>query len=379
MIWVFVKINFRDISMKRHDSLSGEKVLNINVKKLNSLPQIQDKKSTGERKILAILAPDSSTSIADENGIQEVNDLEKKSGGYAVGHINSYQKQIKKLDKWVKDISDCKDPGRHKANFSRGSIWSPSLFSQASAGNVLDSMREEDHSDQFNHLENYQEKEVIVNATCSPGVQDIIEVPQTIRICKSSEAPNMECQILNTKGENKLGSADLTSDEYFDSVKEAETDCIKTMMLSPGCQKRPQKPRDGMSIDCNVSVAHPDLAAVVTQTDFGQLSQRIEQLERARTFNKQEIADVRDNELKLLKEINEQLKSIKSEMKTLKAETSPLPDRPTLDLLQEVYLVLPHYLFQYHTKKHRPFHYLWMSNMFCTCNTDFFRFLFAYD
>ncbi|KAJ8750786.1 hypothetical protein K2173_015967 [Erythroxylum novogranatense] len=335
-----------NLLMQRHDTLLGEKGLNSNVRRLNSLPQAQaqDKDSNlktnpGERKRLAVPATDLSTSIVDESEIQEVNDSEKKSGISSAGDINSYWEQIKRLDERVKEISDCKDLGRYNSTLRRGGTWSPSLFSQASIGTVLDSTRVlnagNGHSDQSRHHEHSQEKEAPDIAACSSCVLDIFEVPKATKISKSYDSQKMECRKLTMEGENKLGKANSTLEETFELIKEGKTDRLKTALLSSGHDRKPPKPRDGTGADSNVSVLRPSTGFVATQADFQQLSQRIERLERTRTYVKPEITVVREDELKLLKEISDQLKVIRSEMKTVKAKPSLLPDEPSLDPLQE--------------------------------------------
>uniref|UniRef100_A0A2P2ILK6 GTD-binding domain-containing protein n=1 Tax=Rhizophora mucronata TaxID=61149 RepID=A0A2P2ILK6_RHIMU len=323
-----------NLLIQRNDTLLEEKVVNSNIRQLNSPPafSVKDsnlKKTTVERKRHVIPVPGLGSGIEDESESQRNDESERKSGSFAVVGINSYWQQIKRLDERVKEISDGKDSGRCKSTFCKGGTCSPSLFSQTSIGTILDSAGDINSRTadpvQVKHLENSREREVIVDAACPSSAQDIFEVQKICKSYKFSEPQKKECTKWTVEGERKLRKP-YASENTLELTKEKETDQVKTMLHSINHERELPKPRDGFSAGCN----HGD-----SQPDRQQLTQRIEHLERARNNGGQEITAGGEEELKLLEEMSEQLKLIESGVRSLTAKKSTPVESLSLDPLHE--------------------------------------------
>ncbi|KAJ9162936.1 hypothetical protein P3X46_022668 [Hevea brasiliensis] len=327
-----------NLLMQRNDNLLGEKGVNSNVKRLNSVPQAMmkdpnHKKSAIERKMYVTPVSDSIASTVEENMSQEIDDAEKKLGNCATLDLNLYWEQIKKLDERVKEISDSKESGRNKSTLWKGGTWSPSLFSQVSIGTSIDVVTEENTN--ISDQENSQAKEATDYPACSSSVQDIFEVPQTIESQKPCEPWKKEFCKLTLDVGNRHAKQDSVAEDALDSPNKHETDRVKAILLPANHERKLPKPRNVLSLSRCVSPVFQAVNLGNSPPDYQQLSWRIDRLERARNNARQEITSGGEEELNLLKEIREQLKSIESEMKSWRAKKSLVPNEPSLDLLQQ--------------------------------------------
>jgi hypothetical protein len=333
--------------LQRSDSCKVETDACSNVRRLNSLPPIQLKdphlkKSNLERELSPIPMSDLIPKILKQNTEHEVNvqnlDFEKKSGNSTGGTFDSYWKQIKKLDGRVKEISDCKVSGRDNSANLKGESLPCSVLPQlsieklraATSGEIISNL------EQVKLQEYIQERESIFNSTCSSTVQDIFEVPQSNEICKAYECQKRERSKLILEGENRLGKPDLVSEDTFGLHFKDETDRTKKILLSANYDDKLFKARNEASVDCNMALVQPTTSAAESQAEIQQLCQRIERLERERNYPRQEISEVGEEELKLLKEIHEQINTIQTELRSWRTKKSPPQDAQSLDILAEV-------------------------------------------
>ncbi|CBI36557.3 unnamed protein product, partial [Vitis vinifera] len=148
--------------------------------------------------------------IVEENMDQELGDqnfdLEKKSeNSSAVGDYDSYWEQIRRLDKKVKELSDCKDSSRggKSANLKAGSRSSlPSQVSMTSYDLTSGDMTTK--SGKVKHPGGFLEDGAITNSACAFGVHDIFEVPKAIKNHKSCERMKKEQSKLILEDEDRL-------------------------------------------------------------------------------------------------------------------------------------------------------------------------------
>ncbi|KAJ6406973.1 hypothetical protein OIU84_010480 [Salix udensis] len=171
------------------------------------------------------------------------------------------------------------------------------------------------------------------------SVQDIFEVPQTSESCKVPESSVKEHHELTLEGENRLQKPCMASENILEPPNKDERDLIKTIMLSTIHEKKLPKAREGTNAHRNLPpMSRPSFSFSNSQSEFQQLSQRVERLERARNNTRQEIIAEGEEEVDLLKEIREQLNSIQSEIRSLTTKKPHVPDEPPLELLQEAML-----------------------------------------
>lgn len=333
--------------LQRSDLCKVETGANSNVRRLNSLPPIQLKdphlkNSNLERELSPIPVSDLIPKIVKKKTEQEVNvqnfDFEKKSGNSTGETFDSYWKKIKKLDERVKEISDCKVSRDDSANLKGESIPC-SLLPQVSIEKLCEPTSGESitNLEKVKLQENIQEREAIVNYSCSSTVQDIFEVPQSNEICEAYECQKSERSKLILEGENRLGKPDLVSEDTFRLQFKDETDRTKKMFLCANYDNELSLARNEVNVDCNMALVHPTTSVAESQAKIQQLCQRIEWLERERNFPRQEISEVGEEELKLLKEIREQINTIQTELRSWRTKKSPKPeDEQSLDILAEV-------------------------------------------
>ncbi|CAI0411727.1 unnamed protein product [Linum tenue] len=301
-----------DLASHKSDTSFGEK--GSGVRRLNSLPQLalldfSQKKVGFDRKQL----PSTSTATIDEEAeFQEIHELEKKLvGGHTAGDLNSYWEQIKKLDERLKEMSDgsSKDhTSKNKSAIWRGGTWSHSSYSQLTEGNNGNISGENSTS---------RDLEVGLSSLLhsNNGMDDNLE------------SQKKRCELLR-KG--------TSSGEQ-----------VKTELQCPSSNEKKKAPKDAPLVDHGglppspASAHHP----LVMPCDYQKLMRRIERLERGRNNVRQhqEIVScgggqTAEEEMHLLKAIQEQLSGIQTELKSRKAQKPIVPDEPCLDVLQEAML-----------------------------------------
>ncbi|XP_059596659.1 uncharacterized protein LOC100251975 isoform X1 [Vitis vinifera] len=332
-----------NLLLQRNESLVGDTSVNDIVRRSNSLPSIRLKDSyhkkaiiERERSMIPLIPR-----IVEENMDQELGDqnfdLEKKSeNSSAVGDYDSYWEQIRRLDKKVKELSDCKDSSRggKSANLKAGSRSSlPSQVSMTSYDLTSGDMTTK--SGKVKHPGGFLEDGAITNSACAFGVHDIFEVPKAIKNHKSCERMKKEQSKLILEDEDRLLMPDSVSKEAAESYIRDETDWEKESFLSANHENRLIKPKHGMAFESDLAFPCSTIGVAECQAEFQQLVRRMKQLEDEREIIRQDNGG--EEELKLLREIHEKLNLIQSEIESLRPKKrSPPPDDPALVSLMEV-------------------------------------------
>ncbi|XP_012071553.1 uncharacterized protein LOC105633547 [Jatropha curcas] len=332
---------------QRSEFLFGDKAVNSNSWRLNSLPQalIKDpnhKKSVLDRIRASHPGLESLWSPMDDILIQEVDESEKRLGSFAAKEsldLSTYWEHIRKWDERVKETTGSKDSGRNRTTTTllKGGSWSPSEFSQVNA--YIDSITEVNvtTSDQVKNAESLQERQDIIDSPCSSSVHDVFEVPESKETRSAFESWKKTHCKLTLEPEVRLGKLELAAEDALKSPSTIEAEKVKAMLISASQDRKLNKTRNAANLARCIS---PVLPAANSPIEYQQLNWRVERLERARNNTKQEISGEGGGEevLSILKELRERLNSIDSEMKSWKATKSYFPDEPSLDPLQEAML-----------------------------------------
>lgn len=333
-----------DLILNGNDQLNGEKGQSSNVRRMHSMPPIQFKSSLK----LALKSERSPSPVSDvipevilESTDQEVTapnlDLRRKLGDFAFGsgNLDSYWNQIKRLDEQVKVISDCTEGEENSSDLSSRRGRSSSFLSLA---NRIIS----DQQDRF-HSANSDRKED-ANPPCLPNVHDVFEVPQASEKHENeiSERLKKRLEKWKSEAENRLTKPDPVSEGMVESSLKHDADKQKGVVRVHREIKAPSiidmvtingLKKEITGVECNA------------QSEFQKLHQRIERLERERISPRHEIIHEGNGEeqLSLLKDVQNQLKLIQSEMRSWKTkearswkakEATPKDDDVSLSLLQ---------------------------------------------
>ncbi|KAA8522839.1 hypothetical protein F0562_009262 [Nyssa sinensis] len=289
---------FPENLLQRNESLVWDMGLQSTARR-NSMPPISLKFSNHKKGIIErerSASPDLVLKVVEENTNQELNiqglDMEKKTENSAVGDINSYWEQIRKLDERVRGIVDLK--GTKSANLSGGSRPS-SLLSQVSTSMLFDPTKGviTTKLGEAKHPENLLENEVTTDSACSSSVHDVFEVPQNHVSGKGCGQQTKEQKRLNLEDDGWLGKPDSVSQEAVKPYVKDETD---------------------------------------------SLIRTSEIIEVERQVVRRESTNRGEEEIKLLKEIQEQLNSIESQIRSWTTKKSSPPDELRLVYLTEAML-----------------------------------------
>lgn len=307
-----------NLFLQRGDVSNGGKGLNGGVRRLNSVPPIRlkdhiPKKGVIKRQKSVFPNPDVDSRMVEENpdleSTGESLTFEKTLENSLNGDFSPVWEQIRRLGGRVNDISECRDTSQGNNDYSTGMSRSYAIVSSVSAPPCY-TTREcvDEKSEQMNYCENLYTAEAVENSACSTSIQDIFEVPQSDESCKSQEVQVKEWSKQESEGENRLGKPDLVTDQ---------TDWIKKMLLSLNHDKMPASPRlrGKMSADSDGFPEAHKARVLKHQSEFQQLSERIERLETEGNARSREIVHENEEEMNLLKEIREQLNSIQREMR----------------------------------------------------------------
>ncbi|KAL6221429.1 hypothetical protein ACLB2K_009180 [Fragaria x ananassa] len=329
------------------------------IRRINSLPPLElkdflNKKCSMERESEylpkekpMIPKPESAMKKGDKKVDKEVTfqglDADKKSRSASSGNLNSIWDQIKKLDDRVKEISDCKDSGgRGKSLVLKGPSRTCSLppIPKVTTTTSHDTESEDIIAtlDHVNSNENVQEREAITSTSCSTGVHDVFEVPQSYECSpKTLDSPSTFDSPKAFGGEKKefTGKDDLICDEISEVHVQDETERVKKMFHGKLLENRMLSRTT--TVD---STARERVAAAVTenQARFQQLWRRIERLEGERSCLRTEISHTGEEELRLFRDIREQLTLIRSEIHGWKPKQPPPQDDEPLHIIQEAML-----------------------------------------
>lgn len=241
----------------------------------------------------------------------------KKTDSTGAGDIYSYWDEIRKLDGRVKEIA-----GVSYASW-QCSTRSPSPVSEYS-GNLYDSTKGNEMMDT---------ERTAAECSSYPGVLDVFEVPQTDKNYDSPKlcTRNQVNDMISHGEEDKLQKPDSVSEEIVKASTEDETDWIKSMLRSKG--RNSIRPRDSVAIDCNMAM-----------TNVSECPNRLNQINQISEIEVEGEAGVqessgRQEELKLLHEITEQLNSIKHELRSLRPRKRSQEHEFAFTTLMEVIVI----------------------------------------
>ncbi|MED6225725.1 hypothetical protein PIB30_096430 [Stylosanthes scabra] len=262
------------------------------IRRLQSVPASLFKKSFRvQRKSDRSVSP-----VPASEAIPPSLDLTRKSSDFVSGTLDTYWSQIKMLDERVKVISDSNEEEKF-ANLSTIS----------------------DH------------EKVSVNPPSTPNVHDVFEVPQRSEKNRVNEIGKKWLEKWKSEAENRLKKPDSVSVSVSESESqgtvnvhcEINTRSIRRMATVVGQRK------EGMGVDYSTQ-----------EEQLQKLHQRVEKLEREKFSCREEITKEGDGEeqLRLLKDLESQLKLMQLEIKSWKTKkATPNVDVP-LALLQEAML-----------------------------------------
>ncbi|MED6170265.1 hypothetical protein PIB30_029124 [Stylosanthes scabra] len=258
------------------------------IRRLQSVPASLFKKSFRvQRKSDRSVSP-----VPASEAIPPSLDLMRKSSDFVSGTLDTYWSQIKMLDERVKVISDS---------------------------------NEEEKCANLSTISNHEK--VSVNPPSTPNVHDVFEVPQRSEINRVNEIGKKWLEKWKSEAENRLKKPDSVSvSESQGTVnvhREINNRSIRRMTTVVGQRK------EGMGVDYSTQ-----------EEQLQKLHQRIEKLEREKFSCREEITKEGDGEeqLRLLKDIESQLKLMQLEIKSWKTKkATPNVDVP-LAPLQEAML-----------------------------------------
>lgn len=280
------EIKFPENLLQRNENLVGDTSVH-SIGRRNSAPTIQ-LKFLNFKKGLIERERSVSPEIVEELTREELN---QQCVDFAVDDINTYWEQIRKLDEQVKVIA-----GEHYTNL-RGKSTS-SLFSQdTTKGTIMNEL------DQIKDLEDSLENEINMDSVGTSSVQDVFEVPQT--------PENLKSCVKQIKHEEKMDSA-----KY-------ETEWVKKkLMSSTHREDKLCRPSNSVIVDCHLA-----------RGKVSQVNRISEIVEVEGEVVREDPTDKGEEELRLLNEIQQQLKSIQFEIKSLKTKESSPPPQDDTDMV----------------------------------------------
>ncbi|GAB4838123.1 hypothetical protein Ancab_027652 [Ancistrocladus abbreviatus] len=277
-----------DVGVRRH------------LRRGSSLPPIFPK--NGESRNIREKSAEDSPKVLEE--IKEQDSFtEKRLDNSTHGDFNLYWEQIKKLDERVKELSRASsphDPAREEFPAKLGFE-----ASDDSAGPAK--------------------------------VQDIFEVPQIPASHQGGAVHRKEKRKLCQEAENGYGKPDQVSQEVA-NLGTDKSSWAKTPLLSPDSDNKLPKPKEVLNFEHQFYFQRPGVA----DFEFQQLNRRLKSLEDERITTRQEISarhelsvELGEEDLRLLKEIKEQLNSIQDEIMSWRSEKAPPLQQPYLNSLME--------------------------------------------
>ncbi|GKV18108.1 hypothetical protein SLEP1_g28530 [Rubroshorea leprosula] len=321
--------------------------VNGNVRRLKSLPvlskDVKFKSFESERSAVPEMDLALIHGIVDDKLEHLVNvqslEVKRSSGNLAGSDFNYYWEQIRNLDEWANEITDGKGfVGKDKYINPKVESRSFSLISQKSISSSLDPARSPLILDEMKCLDDSKEREVLfASSSCSSSVQDIFEVPEINDHRKTlANSRKGRSKLILEENKNGLGKIDLIAEETFESTTKDEIEWEKKMLPSPSPEERTSKPTAGMNFDCKLSLGQPNIGIAQCKDEIQQLSKRLELLEGERNNTRQEIrvAGEEEEEINLLKQIQQQLNSIQSEISCITKKPPPPDDGPLLSVME---------------------------------------------
>ncbi|GFP94807.1 hypothetical protein PHJA_001625100 [Phtheirospermum japonicum] len=317
------EIKYPENLLQRGESLTGD----TSIGRRNSAPVLNKyKKAMVDRESSLSPELDLVFKNAEQQMDQELNDfaseLDKRADSSTHGGISSYAEEIRRLDTRVKEIAGA------KYAISRNETRSPSLSSRPSAGNLsyLSNAQPETQSpsQQLNNSNPYNSNNVSIVSEidqvkhCSPSVHDVFEVPQ-VDEKRTDEIFQSKDPVLHQEA-IKLSAAG-----------KEEPDWLKKLFQSTSNEKNLCKPSHIAAIDRGV--VQPATSVCVSRPVFNLLN------EVSGTSAIERVAEstLREEEVKLLKEIKDELSLLKDEIRSQKMNKSSMAEKPSLCHLPEVY------------------------------------------
>ncbi|CAI9098738.1 OLC1v1035436C1 [Oldenlandia corymbosa var. corymbosa] len=338
------EIKFPENLLQRNENLAGEMSLK-NLSRRNSAPPISLKaylkKGINESEDCSSPDIDLVSRTVESCKGQELQDLnsdwDKKTDISSSGDISSYLDQIRKLDGRIKEIA-----GVSYANL-RNSSRSPSPLSQKS-GIPYDSIKgTADLSpsvvlhptpsgiDLVKHSGSPQETEIKDENADSPGILDVFEVPQVDERYDDSQLKRRNQRKMVVSIDEGLQKPDFT-EETIKPSNHDDNHWLYKMVKSSNQEKDVSIPSGGLvEVDCTSAIVHPRSKPPKIQSKLRKLGQASEIVEVERQASRKECID-REEELKLLKEIKEQLSSLQGEISSWKIKEAAAAPTPTDDL-----------------------------------------------
>ncbi|KAK6783617.1 hypothetical protein RDI58_017071 [Solanum bulbocastanum] len=276
---------------------------------------------------------DSNSKTVEEYTGQDMNeqqsDTEKKTdiSISMTGSINSYWQQIRKLDDRVKDIT-----GVSYANL-RSETRSPSPLSQRSI--KISKSENEMYQPPKLHVSK-SENNTPDDSGCSPNVLDVFEVPRADKDTIDIGLPPKHDRKMASHNDERLERPDSAQQEAVKSSVRDEADLLKKYFVSAQREKKLRRASEAAAITCHLAISRPTTSISET-SESHQPNRTSEIVEVGREVSRYEMA--REEELKLLHDIKEQLNLMHSEIQSLKSDKlPPSDDEPSLLLLSEAML-----------------------------------------
>ncbi|KAL6525388.1 hypothetical protein OROHE_015695 [Orobanche hederae] len=333
------EIRFPENLLQRSESLTRD---SSSHGRRNPTPALlKYKKAMIERESSLSPEPDFISKNTVEQMGQEItesgSDIDKKADSSTHGGcIMSYGEEIRKLNIRVKEIAG--------ANYScsRYELQSPSsLSSRPSAGNLgyLSYLQPEARSPspQISNGNPYSPKVALVNEIdqikqhsrtpkkgeaasypCSPSVHDVFEVPQVDQYVPS---PN---------DRKRTESKDFLHPEAVKLSAKVESDWLKKLFLSTGNEKSLCKPSHTVSVDR--AIVQPTMGSGESRPGLNLLNEILGTYDVERVRGE---SNSREEELKLLKEIKEQINLLKDEIRSQKSKKFFVGQKSSLCSLPE--------------------------------------------
>ncbi|XP_042506091.1 uncharacterized protein LOC122082531 isoform X2 [Macadamia integrifolia] len=351
------KLKFPDNQyLRRKEVQMGKLGLPGVMRRYNSLPPIPLKDAQAKTKVGN---EGSATPLQDLIAGKNDEETQVVSEESVVGDFNSYSEKIKRLDEWVKELSNRRVVERVDSNlisrnhdissimaaFSTlmGASRTCSLSKAVSRNLPLDptggattikmdsegtsscSTLKAKDSDGFLGFDASGnpclKSETIRSSIHSTTVHD----HENNKFCVSQKR---EQKKLIFKDGTRLGKQESVPPETSEFYFKEKDEWIKKVLLYHG--KKFPRPRDGVTLDYHSPLSDSNFDVSPFQSEIMRLKKRLEPLEDDRRIIKQEASNREEEQLRLLREINEQLNVIQSEIDHFKSKKSPLRDESQL-------------------------------------------------
>ncbi|MCL7029946.1 hypothetical protein MKW94_005466 [Papaver nudicaule] len=326
--------------MRFGDNRYGDSGGNGNIRRNQSLPVSPFNNSTSDKVTVEI---DGQVYPMAELFPKRIDDEPPQQVDARGEETNTYWEQIKHLDERVEELS-------HTNGFDRSRSWSWSVESEMNRDSnsepviepILDSevaiSRSSYHvEDPFAPSVNSRLVKDKRNPPDSLGVYDVFEVPQNLEIPKIPRIPTKKEAKKSMVKEQTFIDSDLKQTNLeFISKEEAEP--VNKGVLHPSKKNKINRPIDGLSIDCNLAARGSEIGVSQSEAEVQYLSKQLDQLDGQRRLSNHDGFDRREEELRLLREINEKLDMVRDELRGSTSKKFPPAEEPSLNSVREAML-----------------------------------------